>query len=296
MPASGTIDYQFIVIPTGFTEDKWVEKIEVRPTNRAVVHHVVAFAREKGSPYLSKLQPGVPFAVPDSSKQKRPKDTGAGIWWGAPGTEIISTYVPGGVAYQLKPGQARLIKAGSDLLLQMHYTANGKAGVDRTRVGLVFAKEPPKQRVKNMLIMNPNLRIPPGAAEHRVEARVDLQGAASLTSLFPHMHVRGKRFEYRAVYPTGESEVLLKVPRYDFNWRLTYYLDIPRPLPKGTRLECVAYYDNSPNNPANPDPSSEVFWGDQTWEEMLAGFLDLAFDVGTNPDELVKGKPLRSGD
>ncbi len=298
VPASGTVDYQWVMVPTGFTEDQWVERIEVRPSNRAVVHHVVLFAREPGSPYLKRLQAGVFFPTPDSSKNKRKEDTGAGFFWTAPGTEIVSVYVPGGVAYQLKPGQARLIKAGSDLLFEVHYTANGKAGVDRMRVGMVFAKEPPKQRVKNMLILNTNLRIPPGAADHAVHARVTLGEGAEVLSLFPHMHFRGKAFEYRAVYPTGESEVLLDVPKYNFNWQLTYYLDKARPLPKGTQLECIARYDNSPNNPANPDPSAEVIWGDQTWEEMLAGFLDVAFDVGMDPSKLIVGPrgTVRGGD
>ena len=297
VPASGTIDYQYILVPTNFAEDKWVEKIELRPGNRKVVHHVVVFAREPGSPYFKVLKPGVPFPVPDSGKQKKREDTGEGVWWGAPGVEIVATYAPGAVPYQVRPGQARLIKAGSDLLLQMHYTANGKAAADRSRIGIVFAKEPPKERVKNMLVYNPFLRIPPGAPNHRVEARVTLEAPATLTSMFPHMHVRGKGFEYRAVYPTGESEVLLSVPRYDFNWQLTYYLEQPKLLPKGTRIECIAYFDNSPNNPANPDPAAEVFWGDQTWEEMLAGFLDLAFDPRMDPALLVpRARNPRGGD
>jgi len=276
VPASGTIDYQYIVIPTNFTEDKWVEKIEARPSNRKVVHHAVIMAREPGSMYFRAVKPGVPFAVPDSGKQKKREDTGDGMWWAAPGTEIVTTYVPGGVAYQVGPGQARLIKAGSDLLLQMHYTANGKAATDRTRIGIVFAKEPPKERVKNMLVYNPFLKIPAGAGNHRVEARVTLDAPATLTAMFPHMHVRGKAFEYRVVYPTGESEVLLNVPKYDFNWQLTYLPKKPILLPKGTRLDCVAHYDNSPKNKFNPDPSKEVRWGDQTWEEMMIGWYTYA--------------------
>jgi hypothetical protein len=294
VPASGIIDYQFIAIPTGFTEDKWVETLEVRPGNRAVVHHVVVFAREPGSPYFKQLQHGVPSAAPNSGIRKRVEDRGEGFWSLQAGAEIICTYVPGGVPYRAKPGQARLIKAGSDLLFQMHYTTNGNATKDRTRIGMVFAKEPPKERVKNMLVLNPNLRIPAGAGNHRVDARVTLNAPATVNSFFPHMHVRGKAFEYRVVYPTGESEVLLEVPRYDFNWQLTYYLDKPRALPKGTRIECTAYYDNSPNNRYNPDSKSDVFWGDQTWEEMLAGFLDLAFDVKMDPASLASGRNLRT--
>lgn len=299
VPATGTIDYQYILIPTNFTEDKWVEKIEARPGDRKVLHHGVVMAREPGSPYFRAVKPGVPFPVPDSGKQKKREDTGDGVWWAAPGTEIISTYAPGAVPYQVGAGQARLIKAGSDLLLQMHYTSNGKAASDRTRVGIVFAKEPPKERVKNMLVYNPFMRIPAGAPNHRVEARVTLDASATITSMFPHMHVRGKAFEYRVVYPTGESEVLLSVPKYDFNWQLTYFLNQPKLLPKGTRIECTAWFDNSLNNPANPDPKAEVWWGDQTWEEMLAGFLDLAFDAKMDPALLVpksQNRQVRPGD
>jgi hypothetical protein len=184
------------------------------------------------------------------------------------------------VPYELKPGQARMIPKGSDLIFQMHYTTNGTPGSDQSRVGFIFARQEPKERVVNTFIANLNLQIPPMAADHAVTARVTLYGETRLISLFPHMHVRGKSFEYRATYPTGETETLLAVPRYDFNWQLTYYLKQPKVLPKGTVIECVAHYDNSPNNPFNPDPKSEVYWGDQTWEEMLAGFVDFALPTG----------------
>ncbi|HMC62921.1 MAG TPA: hypothetical protein VKJ01_27255, partial [Candidatus Solibacter sp.] len=172
---------------------------------------------------------------------------------------------------------------GADLILQMHYTANGKAaGDDRSRVGIIFAKQPPKERVVNTYVGNGNLHIPAMAADHAVTARVTLYEDTTLLSMTPHMHVRGKSFEYKATYPTGETEILLTVPKYDFSWQLTYYLKQPKVLPKGTVLECVAHYDNSPNNPSNPDPKSDVYWGDQTWEEMLAGFVDFAIPMGTN--------------
>jgi hypothetical protein len=282
-----------VAIPTGFTEDKWVETLEIRPENRAVVHHVVAFARAPGSPYFKNLTPGVPAGTQNSGIRDRIEDTGMGFFSIQPGREILCTYVPGGEACRLKPGQARLIKAGSDLVLEVHYTTNGKATSDRTKVGMIFAKNPPSERIMNMVILNPNLRIPAGAANHRVDARLTLNAPVTITSLFPHMHMRGKAFEYRVTYPDGRSEVLLKVPRYDFNWQLTYYLAEPRALPKGTVIECTAYYDNSPNNPANPDAKKDVFWGDQTWEEMLAGFVDLAVPIDMNPAELGTGTRLQ---
>jgi hypothetical protein len=204
--------------------------------------------------------------------------------------EMVSVYVPGGVAYKTLPGQARLIPAGADLIFQIHYTATGQEGLDRSKVGITFAKEPPQERVVNAFIMNETLRIPPGEPNHRVDGKVTLQQAAKLQSLFPHMHVRGKAFEYTAILPDGEARVLLQVPKYNFNWQLTYYLDQPVTLPAGTVLQATAYYDNSANNPYNPDPAKEVYWGDQTWEEMLAGFVDLVIPADMNPIDLVRQK------
>ena len=224
--------------------------------------------------------PGLPYVPPKSEPKRRP-DTGAGSFEFSAAAELVGVYVPGGVPYELQPGQARLIPKGSDLIFQMHYTANGKAGMDQSRIGFIFAKEPPRERVVNSFVQNRNFRIPPQEADFPVTARVTLYEQATLLSLFPHMHVRGKSFEYRVTYPTGETETLLTVPKYDFNWQLSYYLKQPKVLPKGSVIECVAHYDNSPNNPFNPDPGKEVFWGDQTWEEMLAGFVDLAMPVST---------------
>jgi len=233
-------------------------------------------------------KPGVPFVDPATPPKNLP-DTGEGMFGFPPGggVEVLGVYVPGGVPYQLAPGQARLVRKNSDLIFEIHYTTNGKPATDRTRVGLIFAKTAPRQRVVNALIVNENLRIPPGASEHRVTARVPIHEDVDLISIFPHMHVRGKAFEVRAHYPDGNSEVFLKVPKYDFNWQLTYYLSQAKRLPKGTTLECIAY-DNSANNPANPDPSKEVLWGNQTWEEMLVGFLDLALPAGKDPRRIME--------
>ena len=282
VPASGTVEYTYFVVPTGFTEDKWIEKIEVRPSNRSVVHHIVLFAREPGSNYLAAAKQGEPYVPPHREEARRP-DTGQGLFYLRGGVEMVSVYVPGGVAYHTGPGQARLIKAGSDLIFQMHYTANGKAAADRSKVGIVFSKQRPKERVVNTFVYNPSIHIPPGEANFREVAKVKLYEDVTLQSMFPHMHVRGKAFEYRAIFPTGESQVLLSVPRYDFNWQLTYDLAQPVKLPKGTEIEAVAWYDNSPNNPANPNPKAEVWWGDQTWEEMLAGFVDFAIPATMDP-------------
>ena len=296
VPASGTIDYTYFVVPTGFTEDKWVEKVEVRPGAgaRGVVHHVVLLNRPPTSSYLKGIPKGAAFTPPHGKEPaNHAPDGGKGIFFGlsGDGAEMLSVYVPGGMPYETKPGQARLVKAGSDLIFQIHYTSNGTETVDRSRVGIVFAKEPPKERVVNTFIMNPNLHIPPGDPERRVDAVVKVHEDVMLQSLFPHMHLRGKAFQFVAKYPSGETQTLLRVPKYDFNWQLTYILEKPILLPKGTEITATAWYDNSPNNKFNPDPSSDVYWGDQSWEEMLAGFVDFVIPVSMNPGDIARSKP-----
>ena len=296
VPASGTVEYTYFVMPTGFTEDRWVQQVEVRPGNKSVVHHIVMIVRPPGVKYVSEAPLGHAYVPPKKEGTHKP-DTGQGVLQGGQGgIEMVGVYVPGGLPYVLQPGQARLIPKGSDIIFQMHYTTNGKAATDRSRVGFIFAKEPPAERVVNAYVANMNLHIPAQANNHQVNARITLYNDTHLLSMFPHMHVRGKSFEYRATYPTGETETLLTVPKYDFNWQLTYYLKEPKLLPKGTVLECIAHYDNSPNNPYNPDPKSEVWWGDQTWEEMLAGFVDLSMPVTMGlRDIAVPKKPESSG-
>ena len=285
VPASGTIEYTYFVVPTGFTEDKWIEKIEVRPGASSVVHHIIALNRPKGSAYLKDAPLGtayIPSAQSPISGKKASSD-GALVGLTDGLVEILSVYVPGGAAYDTKPGQARLIPAGSDIIFQMHYVSTGKETLDRSSVGIIFAKAPPKERVVNAYVRNDSFVIPPGDANYRVDASVEIHTDTTLQSLMPHMHLRGKAFEYVATYPTGETHTLLKVPNYDFNWQLTYKLEKPLLLPKGTKLRATAWFDNSPNNKFNPDPKSEVRWGDQSWEEMVAGFVDFVVPAEVNP-------------
>ncbi|MGI8744217.1 MAG: thiol-disulfide isomerase [Bryobacteraceae bacterium] len=281
IPASGTIDYQYILVPTGFTEDKWVQAAEARPGNKELVHHIIAFIREPGNPWMKDAKPGVPF-VPK-------RDGGAGGRGGGFG-DSLAGYAPGMVAPVLEPGQGKLVKAGSGIILQMHYTATGKPGTDRSRVGVIFAKQPPKERVVTLAATTTDFAIPAGDPNYEVDSKVTLQHDATLVSLLPHMHFRGKSFEYTAIYPNGEKEVLLDVPHYDFNWQLTYYLDKQKTLPAGTRIECVAHYDNSPNNRFNPDPTKVVRFGEQTWEEMMFGFFDVAVPVDVTMMDLMRPK------
>ena len=276
VPASGTIEYQYVIVPTGFTTDRWVRFAEARPGNRALVHHNIAFIREPGSKWMKDATPGVPFVPEKRKKDKKDEGDDDG---GAFSGDAIAGYAPGMYPMRLEPGQAKLIRAGSDIVFQLHYTANGKAGTDRSKVGLVYATEPPKERVFTLGAVNGKFKIPAGDANYQVESEFEMGTQVKLVSMQPHMHLRGKDFEYRVVYPTGEAETLLKVPNYSFSWQLYYQPVKQLVLPKGTKIECTAHYDNSPNNPNNPDATKEVSWGDQSWDEMMIGFFDVAFDA-----------------
>jgi hypothetical protein len=282
VPATGTIEYQHFVVPTGFTEDKWVQVVELRPGNRAVVHHAAVFVRPPESKWMRNAKLGEPVG--------RQAESGISVY-----EEILDFHVPGAVPHALPEGQAKLVKAGSDLVFQMHYTSNGKPATDRTRIGIVFAKEPPRERIFTLQIANRGFAIPAGASDFPVEAKLTLQGDARIVALNPHMHVRGKSFEFRVT--TGaqtEPRVLLRVPRYDFSWQLQYYLAEPLEVSRGSLIECFATFDNSLNNPANPDPSKEVRWGDQSWEEMMVGTVDVAIDAHMDPMDLYRPARKRS--
>ena len=274
IPASGTIEYQKVIVPSGFTEDKWVQFAEARPDDRAHVHHMILFIREPDSHWLrDAAKPGEFFVAPKIKDET--VDTSA-----LP-SDFLVGYAPGQPPEILPNGQAKLIKAGSDLVLEIHYTTNGKASTDRSKFGLVFAKEPPKERVLTLSATNGTFKIPPGDANYKVDATFEMGSTVKLASVHPHMHGRGKDFEYRIVYPTGETETVLRVPHYNWHWQLWYNLAQPILLPKGTKIECTAHFDNSPNNPDNADPTKEVTWGDQSWDEMMVGFFNLVFDAGT---------------
>ncbi len=292
VPASGTIDYQYILIPTNFKEDTYVQIAEARPGNPAVVHHIIAFIREPGSPFMKDAKPGVPFVPKDhvrtedltpEQRKKRAPSNGGGI-----GGDFLAGYAPGTVPFVMRPGEAKLVKAGSDIVLQMHYTANGKPATDKSRIGLIFAKEKPNARVLTLAAGAADFEIPPGDPNYQVDAKLKLQRDVTLVTLLPHMHFRGKSFEYRVTYPSGEKETLLSVPKYDFNWQLTYELEKPKVLPKGTVIECTAHYDNSANNKYNPDPSKTVRFGEQTWEEMMFGFFEVSVPMDVTAMDIMR--------
>ncbi len=290
IPATGDVKYQYIPVAMNFTEDKWIEAAEVRPGNRSAVHHILVYVREPGSEFVKGPPPEsiLETAPPDHSHARPADSTGILEVGGPAGAAMLTLFVPGGEFMRLEPGQAMLIKKGSDLIFQIHYTTSGQAKVDRSKIGLRFAKQPPASRVVFLGLTNRTMRLAPRAANQLVTCETTLPEAVRLISILPHMHVRGKAFELRAVYPDGRTEVLLNVPRYDFNWQLNYYFDKPRVLPKGTRLENSTWFDNSPNNPQNPNPAVEVFWGEQTWEEMDTAFLSLELPPSLTPEKLVE--------
>jgi len=248
VPASGAVEYQYFPIPTGFTEDRWVQALEVKPGDRIVVHHIVVYLREPGAPPIR----------------------------GATKADILTVYAPGSTPDFWPEGMAKLIKAGSELVLEIHYTPNGKPASDRTSVGFVFAKMPPEKRVLTLQLNNDHFLIPAGEKDHRVSAWGSLPNDALLLSFFPHMHLRGKSFQYALI---DDKRTLLNIPNYDFYWQLSYRLKTPIPLRKGTRIQCWGTFDNSANNPRNPDPSVDVTYGQQSWQEMMIGFFDVAVDA-----------------
>jgi mono/diheme cytochrome c family protein len=290
IPASGTIDYQYVAIPTNFKEDKWVQIAEARPEDREHVHHIIAFIREPGSAYMKDLPEGVPMTaqqIYEEAKKKGVNPRGDG---GSGFSDMLVGFAPGTPPVSFKPGQAKLVKAGSHLILQMHYTANGKPGKDKSRIGITFSKTPVTERVVSLASGNQKFEIPPQDANYRVDSTFTLQEKATLIGLLPHMHLRGRDFQYTAIYPTGEKEILLSVPKYDFNWQNWYELATPKVLPAGTRIDCIAHFDNSSNNPANPDPNKKVTFGEQSWDEMMFGFFDVAIDAGMKPMDLMRPK------
>jgi len=291
IPASGEIAYQYFEVPTNFTEDKWMQAGEVRAGDRSHVHHIIVYVREPGRtvrPNVVTVRPIINAAAtqPAAPAQERvaaaavtaaqrpvvPAAQGAGRPPGG-GDAMLVNWAVGEDAPVHLPGTAKRIPAGSTLIFQVHYTTNGKAGRDRSRIGLVFAKEPPQREIRTGLISNPVFAIPPGAGDHQVEAEATFSDDVKIWSMHPHMHLRGKDMTYTATYPDGRSEILLRVPKYDFGWQTDYWLAQPLSVPKGTKIRVTAHFDNSPANRANPDPKATVRWGDQTWEEMMIGFF-----------------------
>jgi hypothetical protein len=265
VPADGVIEYEYFYIPTNFTEPKWIQAVELRPGNREVVHHALAFYKAKPDMQRAPvLRPNREQMVTPETDRKgtRPQRDDR-----IPG-RILATYAPGTNPQVLRPGTAIRLEPGGVIELQMHYTANGKAATDRTRVGLQFSKDPSPREIRVTHFFNGTLTLPAGSPDTRVDADITFVNDAVVWGIFPHTHVRGKKWEYVLELPDGTKKPILSVPRYDFNWQTYYMFKDPLQVPKGSRLLSSAWYDNSPANKSNPDPKTDVKWGDQTWEEM----------------------------
>jgi peroxiredoxin len=250
VPPTGVIPYKRFVVDPGLTEDAWFQAAEARPGNRAVVHHIIVYIQA----------PGQRIYLADGT------------------ASILSGWAPGDLPYVYPAGIAKRIPAGSKFVFEMHYTPNGTAQTDRSRVGIVFAKEPPRQVAETNILANIMFKIPAGEARHKGELKYTFRDDAQILGFMPHMHLRGLAARYEITYPDGRRETLLSVPDYDFNWQSVYRFTEPVRVPKGTLLTWTGIWDNSADNPRNPDSKRDVGWGEQTWDEMMNGWLDVVWD------------------
>ena len=295
VPKDGTIEYTYFVVPSGFKQDTWVTDAEIRPGNRKVVHHVSVYVRRPGSTWMRDAKPGEAYVPPKrgaggvSAPANRAADQGVAA------NEWFVGYVPGITPQRYfapEMGSAKLIPAGSDLVFEMHYTANGKSpGVDQSKVGFILAKEPPKYRLLTLGVVDDSFAIPPGDPNYEGHASATFDQAVTVIYLQPHMHMRGKDMEMRFEYPTGESETMLKVPNYSYLWQTIYYEKEPLRVPKNTKVQVTAHWDNSANNPLNPDPTATVRWGDQSWDEMLVPFVGVLVESNADPSKVLRRAP-----
>jgi len=272
VPASGTVAYQNILVKTNFPEDMWVIAAEMRPGNNQVVHHGRVLVRRPGTAFMKDAIPGNAYETGSLEMAKEDAPDTLGKFNPGLGPQDFSLFE-----------SAKFIPKGSDLVFNMHYTAVGKAATDRSRVGLVFAKHPPKLRY--FMHNGPtgsNLAIPPREGNAEIVSEMTTNVEAKLVYVQPHMHLRGKDYELRVIFPSGKSETVFKA-KWDFNWQMGYDLAQPISLPKGTRIIGLAHYDNSANNKYNPDPNKLVIWGDQNWEEMQNCFLGILIDPKVEP-------------
>lgn len=272
LPASGDVDYTYVIVPTGFEQDRWVQMSEIRPTDRAAVHHAVVYIRDPDSSWLRGAPVGTPFTASSLPREQDRRDV---LWTD---TDLLLVYAPGSSPDRWPRTMAKFVKAGSDLVFQLHYTTHGTSSQDQTRIGIVFSKERPTKRVLTLQLTNDHFHIPPGVPDYQAGVQGSLPGDALLLSFFPHLHYRGKTFTYNLIGSGEKPQTLLRV-NWDFHWQMSYRLAEPLPLKAGTILQAVATWDNSRNNSHNPDPDSAVTWGEQTWQEMMVGFFDVAVDV-----------------
>ena len=262
----GGLPYKYVLAGKPFAQERWVCAAEVRPGDRSLVHHVNVYVLRPGKKALppgDELDERLGKRLFEDPSEESLKDT-----------PELASYAPGEFLFELPPGMAMRIPKGSQLVFELHYVPNGKATGDRSRIGLKYLDGPPQHEVMNGIAACWTFLILPGAANHRVTATTTFDRDSVLLALSPHMHLRGKSFEYKLVRPDGTTQVLLSVPKYDFNWQTNYVLARPIHAPARSKLECTAVYDNSSANPTNPNPGVFVHWGDQSWDEMMLGYFE----------------------
>ncbi len=262
IPAQGTVEYFHVRVPTKFKDDVWVQAAEARPSDRSIVHHIIVYQIPPGGMLRGGLDPN--------------------------SDAHLCGYAPGDMPSVYPEGSAKKVVAGSSFVFEIHYTPTGKVKRDRSKVGLIFAKTPVKHKAYTMPIPQGRFEIPPGAESHAVASEFVFKKDVHILSFMPHMHLRGKDFKYDVEFPDGRKETVLSVPAFDFGWQSYYTLTEPLAIPKGTIIRCHAHFDNSTSNPYNPDPKKSVRWGEQTWEEMMIGYVDYIDDASI--DESAKDK------
>ena len=268
--ATGTMPYQNVIVESGLTETKYVKALEVKTTAREVVHHVLV------------------FVLPPAKRSDEATGKSEGDGEEDETTGFFAAYAPGYDALHFNDGFGKVLPAGARLKFQIHYTPNGTATTDQSMIGMIFADERPEHLVSVRGISQPRFAIPPGADNYEVVANQPVPNDATILAFFPHMHLRGKAFKYEAILPNGETQVLLDIPRYDFNWQMSYRLAEPLKLPAGSTIRATAWYDNSDKNPANPDSTRTVRWGPQTYDEMMIGYVEYHM----RSDQLQRSGPL----
>ncbi len=314
--AYGLMEYQYVIIPTGFKKDTWVQYIEAAPTDRRVVHHIVTYVRVPGSSYFKgvptnmfftakeaeKYKPKMPYMVPDMAPDtgtdgKPTPQTATSKGGGAdvPSDWLVG-YAPGQTPDIYKDGEAKLIPAGSDLVIEVHYMPNGTATTDQSRIGVVLAKGKVTKRAMTLSADNDKFKIPPFHPNYKVDSSYTTPEDMILVGMHPHMHMRGKDAQYRILFPDGKRETLLNIPNYNWRWQLWYNLAEPIKMPKGTKIECTEHFDNSAANKENPDPSKTVIWGQQTTDEMMVCMFNVVFDAKFTTKQILRPAKTKTAD
>jgi hypothetical protein len=298
VPAKGAVEFTSFTLPTGLTKDTWITSIEVRPGNRRVVHHAaLSFRPHNAGVKYGEPQTQVKLRDENGDEIERVRKSKSDL---GDFTGLEAVFVPGSRPMDFRVHDAaKLVPAGYDLVLQIHYTTMGEDADDQTEIGFTIAKEEPSRR---FITLSPAaarderaFRIPASDPNWEISTEVQFNQDAEIVWFLPHMHLRGKDMTYRLEFPNGEKQIVLSVPKYDFHWQLGYDADTPIKVPKGTKLLATAHYDNSANNKFNPNPNKDVLWGDQTWEEMMVPWFGVIVNKSADPRKVVRYTPKHSG-